>query len=556
MATTAADSQLSLPYRRRRIDLTEVVIGGIAMSLASAFAAPVLAGALAPALAALSLWRSHKSLCAGLAGTALAALSAHLLTDQSDWLRYVEVQKRFGTLALDAVLAGQRVPTIPALIRYATATWRYALAYGVPLGLTTGTIAGICRTSRSVDSLRVEDAGLLATQPAHEIHWALERVLGRGVMTLLTAPQGLGKSVWVWSLLKTMQDGGTFFGTPVRRPWRGKRWYRRDYPLKILWLTEEGQSFTEKAREFGIRPGLLHVLRRDQIYAPDWRSLVYKVRKEAFAHRCAYIVVDTIRAWCPEAEMSNKDASWMLGLARKAWVEPGLGVLWLHHDRKAGGEYGFQVAGVGYLVGSMDVLVNLQRVKDRERTRRMVVSRRFGDMDLTATLDSSGRYVADDENLVEFDKKLPPPKTPVLPAHLQPLMDAILASPDGLSKSEASQVCGMALTSAKNQLEELTRRGLVARSGTGVNGSPYRWKVPRPTAKQDYQAYLMSPEWRVNRQPALDRAKGICERCHKAAVRNVHHLTYERVGHELPEDLIALCRSCHKRMHNLERSPA
>ena len=29
----------------------------------------------------------------------------------------------------------------------------------------------------------------------------------------------------------------------------------------------------------------------------------------------------------------------------------------------------------------------------------------------------------------------------------------------------------------------------------------------------------------------------------------VHHLSYERVGRELPEDLVALCPGCHRRAH-------
>ena len=62
-----------------------------------------------------------------------------------------------------------------------------------------------------------------------------------------------------------------------------------------------------------------------------------------------------------------------------------------------------------------------------------------------------------------------------------------------------------------------------------------------------YDAYLASPRWKEKCVPIRARANGHCERCRRAcATLEVHHLTYERFGGaELPEDLLALCRSCH-----------
>jgi predicted HNH restriction endonuclease len=34
----------------------------------------------------------------------------------------------------------------------------------------------------------------------------------------------------------------------------------------------------------------------------------------------------------------------------------------------------------------------------------------------------------------------------------------------------------------------------------------------------------------------------------------VHHLTYVRKGAELPQDLVALCRRCHRARHRGDRS--
>jgi 5-methylcytosine-specific restriction endonuclease McrA len=66
------------------------------------------------------------------------------------------------------------------------------------------------------------------------------------------------------------------------------------------------------------------------------------------------------------------------------------------------------------------------------------------------------------------------------------------------------------------------------------------------TRRRDYRAYLRSPHWRRTRKEALIRAEGRCEECGEAKRRlEVHHKTYERLGAELPEDLLVLCQDCH-----------
>lgn len=65
----------------------------------------------------------------------------------------------------------------------------------------------------------------------------------------------------------------------------------------------------------------------------------------------------------------------------------------------------------------------------------------------------------------------------------------------------------------------------------------------------DYQKYLQSAEWKELRRQVILRAKGTCERCKEWPVVNVHHLTYERLGKELLEDLLGVCTKCHREFH-------
>lgn len=73
--------------------------------------------------------------------------------------------------------------------------------------------------------------------------------------------------------------------------------------------------------------------------------------------------------------------------------------------------------------------------------------------------------------------------------------------------------------------------------------------------KREYHEYLQSLEWKDRRDDKLWEAGYRCSMCGASGydIRlEVHHLTYERVGHELPSDLMVLCRTCHQKRHSKE----
>ena len=61
----------------------------------------------------------------------------------------------------------------------------------------------------------------------------------------------------------------------------------------------------------------------------------------------------------------------------------------------------------------------------------------------------------------------------------------------------------------------------------------------------NYKEYLASREWALLRERVRERSGDCCERC-QGPMQAVHHLTYERVGHERLEDLQAVCNPCHE----------
>lgn len=76
-----------------------------------------------------------------------------------------------------------------------------------------------------------------------------------------------------------------------------------------------------------------------------------------------------------------------------------------------------------------------------------------------------------------------------------------------------------------------------------------------------YRDYLRTPEWCQTRAAALERAGHRCSLDHTHSDHlEVHHNTYDRLGAELPSDVVVLCQACHRVHHNAygrpRRSPA
>lgn len=68
-----------------------------------------------------------------------------------------------------------------------------------------------------------------------------------------------------------------------------------------------------------------------------------------------------------------------------------------------------------------------------------------------------------------------------------------------------------------------------------------------PGKRVDYHKYMGSREWALKRNEVHKRANGVCERCHNADIKNVHHISYKRLGDEdVDQDLLGLCRPCHE----------
>jgi len=72
------------------------------------------------------------------------------------------------------------------------------------------------------------------------------------------------------------------------------------------------------------------------------------------------------------------------------------------------------------------------------------------------------------------------------------------------------------------------------------------------THKQKYYIYLRSEKWKTFKSSLIEQRGLNCEKCGKNGSLDAHHLTYERIFNELPEDIILLCKDCHKKEHSIK----
>lgn len=67
--------------------------------------------------------------------------------------------------------------------------------------------------------------------------------------------------------------------------------------------------------------------------------------------------------------------------------------------------------------------------------------------------------------------------------------------------------------------------------------------------KEEYTRYIDSHLWKRKRAKILAREYKRCRLCGERGWLHVHHITYDRFGHEEEGDLVALCPKCHDFVH-------
>ncbi len=75
---------------------------------------------------------------------------------------------------------------------------------------------------------------------------------------------------------------------------------------------------------------------------------------------------------------------------------------------------------------------------------------------------------------------------------------------------------------------------------------------PKMSPFVDYTKHINSDRWARRRLRAIDEVGGVCQVCGSTDRIQVHHLSYDNLGNEKPEDLLVVCRECHRKVHEGE----
>jgi hypothetical protein len=75
------------------------------------------------------------------------------------------------------------------------------------------------------------------------------------------------------------------------------------------------------------------------------------------------------------------------------------------------------------------------------------------------------------------------------------------------------------------------------------------WEAIAKLPEMPYTLYLDSDAWKARRSYMVRRAGHRCQVCNSRERLEVHHRTYDRLGHERIDDLTVLCHECHGDFH-------
>ncbi len=66
-----------------------------------------------------------------------------------------------------------------------------------------------------------------------------------------------------------------------------------------------------------------------------------------------------------------------------------------------------------------------------------------------------------------------------------------------------------------------------------------------------YKDYLQTKHWRIKKDQYKKEYECKCCMCESTKNLNLHHMTYENIGHENLNDLCYLCKDCHNALHKM-----
>lgn len=303
-------------------------------------------------------------------------------------------------------------------------------------------------------------AGDVIANAPPEPEWVWEGYIAPGEISLIAGRPKVGKSTLVFGLIAAILHGRRFVGRATRG--RG-----------VLLLTEEGAgTFAEKARRFGIQDhSRFHVLLRRRTQA-GWLEIASEARAYCARHGLDVLVVDTFDKWSGLRGDDENKSGPVIAALEPLMMAAGdnLAVVVISHQRKASGEHGEAVRGSNALTGSVDVILEVERVRDVAHARALVGTSRHASTPEELAIELTDDGYADCGDVEALKGRLETDKI------LERLSD------EAITASAISEATEIPEGTVRHRLDELRTAGRVERTGEGRKGSPYAWKMLSATA--------------------------------------------------------------------------
>jgi hypothetical protein len=305
---------------------------------------------------------------------------------------------------------------------------------------------------------------LRASTPA-EPPWVLSGYLAKGGVTVLAGKPKCGKSTLGIAIARAVESSASdFLGHAVSGG-------------SVVYVSEEGAA-TLVHKIGGER---LRIATRETAWPrPPWAMLIDAMRAEAERVGAVLVVIDTFAFWAMLKADAEKDA----GAVQQA-MEPlvqladaGFAVLLVAHARKGNsveaGE-GDAVRGSSAITGAADIVLELERVKDLPRQRKLLALSRYPQTPGVLVFERDDGWSVVGEGTDRGDARDI--------ANRSKLLDALSYDEDR-TRTDLEEATGAPAREWHQTLDQLIADRLVTRSGEGKRGDPYRHRKVREAAAQ------------------------------------------------------------------------
>jgi hypothetical protein len=321
---------------------------------------------------------------------------------------------------------------------------------------------GASHNARPARRAEFMSVGQLLSEPEDEQSYVVEGMLGGGSTALVSAKPKVGKTTLLLFLALCVVRGLQFFGRRVKRG-------------AVLYVALEGnkKEWKRVANAMGFAPDDLFFIYVGQ--APQ--DAIAWLRENAAKYNPSLIIVDTFQRFArlknisDYAEVTNATEP-LVEIARESDAV----LLCAVHAKKQNkdGDDGDAVLGSTGLFGAVDTLISLKKTMNGSRV--MSTEQRYGDNmpETVLALDPETKRLSLSGERADVDRIVIE----------QRILSALAESPDLTEPALLAEVGGRTET-AKAALKALLKNGRISRSGEGVRGDPYKYRLV-PTSMQGW----------------------------------------------------------------------